>query len=117
MATNYVQPGDHIVVESEDVTDAVAISSGDGVLVGSLFGVALVDIAVGASGAIATKGVWDIAKTSAEAWTVGQKIYWNATTGAATSTASTNKQIGVAVAVAENPSSTGRVLLTAGFTI
>lgn len=117
MATNYVQPGDHITVENADVTDAVAFSAGDGVLIGSLFGVALVDIAVGDSGAIATKGVWTLPKVSAQAWTVGQKIYWAAATSNATTTAGSDKQIGVAVATADNPSSTGTVLLNGAFTI
>jgi len=116
MAKNYIQPGDHIVVENADVTDATAIASGDGVVIGSLFGVALVDIPVGESGAIATEGVWELAKVSAQAWTVGQRIYWAVGSGA-TTTAGSNKLIGVAVEVANNPSATGKVRLTGAFTI
>jgi predicted RecA/RadA family phage recombinase len=117
MATNFVQPGCNITVTNEDITDAAALESGDGFLVGSLFGICLTDCAVGDDVVLATEGVWDIAKTSAEAWTVGQKIYWVVATSLASSTAGSNKQIGVAVAAAANPSSTGRVRLTAGFTI
>jgi predicted RecA/RadA family phage recombinase len=117
MAKNYVQPGDHIVVENVDNTAAYDIAAGDGFLVGSLFGVALVDIPVGESGAIATEGVWELAKVSAQAWTVGAKIYWAAATKNCTTTASTNKQIGVAVEGAGNPSATGKVRLTGAFTI
>jgi hypothetical protein len=57
-------------------------------------------------------GEWTVNKTSAEAWTIGQRIYVAAATGLATSTASTNKLLGLATAVASNPSSTGTVLLT-----
>lgn len=119
MATNYVQPGVNITVthEQNSDADAAALSAGDGFLVGSLFGICLSDCAVGADVVIATEGVWDIGKTSAQAWEVGDKIYWDAATGLATTTASTNKQIGVAVAAAANPSATGTVRLTAGFTI
>lgn len=114
---NYVQEGKSVTVTVAAGSDAVDLSSGDGYLVGSLFGIAAYDAAIGESVVLHVTGVYDIAKTSAEAWTVGQKIYWNATTQLATSTASTNKQIGVATAVAVNPSATGQVLLTGAFTI
>ena len=114
---NYVQEGERITVTVAAGSDAVDLSSGDGYLIGSLFGVATYDAAIGESVELQVEGVVDIAKTSAEAWTVGQKIYWNAATGLATSTASSNKQIGVAVAVAINPSSSCNVRLSGAFTI
>ncbi|RWH86440.1 MAG: DUF2190 family protein [Mesorhizobium sp.] len=117
MAKNYIQPGNEITITNEDVTDAAAIASGDGVLIGSLFGVAQVDIAVGAEGTIGLIGVYSLPKVSAQAWTVGQRIYWAAATSECTTTASSNKLIGVAVEAAANPSATGTVRLSAGFTI
>jgi predicted RecA/RadA family phage recombinase len=47
MAKNYIQPGNTITWTNEDVTGAVDVASGDGVVAGSLFGVAQGDIAIG----------------------------------------------------------------------
>ena len=68
------------------------------------------DAESGADVAIATEGVYELPKTSAQAWTVGAAIYW---TGSAATTATTagNLLIGVAAAAAANPSSTGFVRL------
>jgi predicted RecA/RadA family phage recombinase len=106
MAKNFVQEG-----ETLDLAAPYARSAGQGALFGSLFAVALSDVANGATGAFKPCGVWDLAKNSAEAWTVGAKIYWNNTDKNCTTTSSGNTLIGCAVAVAANPSSTGRVRL------
>ncbi|TAH67641.1 MAG: DUF2190 family protein [Rhodopseudomonas palustris] len=104
---NYLQPGDAITVPAPaDVT------SGDLVVVGSLFGVAATDADNGADVVLNTSGVYTLPKTSAQAWTVGAKVYWDATNAVATSTASTNTLIGHAVAAADNPSATGVVRLS-----
>ncbi|TPN44876.1 DUF2190 family protein [Mesorhizobium sp. B1-1-7] len=117
MAKNYIQPGNTITWTNEDVTGAVDVASGDGVVAGSLFGVAQTDIAVGDSGELGLIGVYELPKVSAQAWTVGERIYWVAASGEATGTAGSNKLIGVAIEAAANPSSTGKVRLTAAFTI
>ena len=114
---NFIEHGDTILYTNEDITDALAISCGDFVLIGSGGGVAVVDIPVGESGAVKLTGVYDLPKVSAQAWTQGQKLYWAAATGEVTSTASSNKLIGFAWAAAANPSATGRVKLTGAFTI
>lgn len=105
MATNYIQDGDNLTVPAP-----ANVSSGDGVKVGVLFGVASTDALSGADVVIATKGVYELPKTSAQAWTVGAAIYW---TGSAATTATTtgNVLIGVAAAAAANPSATGMVRL------
>lgn len=105
MATNYIQDGDNLTVPAP-----ANVSSGDGVKVGVLFGVASTDALSGEDVVIATKGVYELPKTSAQAWTVGAAIYW---TGSAATTATTagNVLIGVAAAVAANPSATGLVRL------
>lgn len=117
MAKNFIQPGDTVTWTNADVTGAVDVASGDGVVAGSLFGVAEGDIAVGDSGELSLVGVRELPKVSAQAWTFGAKIYWDATAGDATTTSSSNKLIGVAVEAAANPSSTGKVRLSAAFTI
>lgn len=95
------------------------VSGGGGLLVGSLFGVAVHDAANAAAVEIVTRGVFDLAKTASQAWTVGAKIYWDDTNKVCTTTASTNKLIGVAVlAVGSGAGETiGRVLLSGAFTV
>jgi len=104
---NLQQNGDVITVAAP----AGGVTSGDFVQVGSLTGVAQSDAAVGVDVPIVRSGVFELGKTSAQAWTVGAKIYATAA-GEMTTTASTNTLVGVAVAAAANPSDTGMVLLT-----
>ena len=106
MAKNYIQEGDTLTL-----TAPYAVASGGGLLVGSLFAVALVTLANGASGSCMTEGVFELAKNSAEAWTVGQKIYWDNTNKVCTTTATSHTLIGCATEPAANPSSVGRVRL------
>lgn len=105
---NQVSPGNTI-----DVTAPYAVLSGGGCKVGSMFGVAGYDAASGATVTLdLSNSVFTLAKTSAQAWTVGQTLYWDDTNKVVTSAAGTaNLKIGVAAAVAANPSSTGRVRL------
>lgn len=103
---NYVQPGDVVTVPAP-----AAVASGDGVLVGGLFGIAGTDAASGDLVEIKLVGVYDMPKTSAQAWTVGADIYWDDGAGVATTVSTDNTLIGKAVEVAENPSGTGRVRL------
>lgn len=56
------------------------VVAGDGVLVGSLFGIAAIDAAEGASVEIACVGVFEMRKTSTQAWTVGAKVFGTAPT-------------------------------------
>lgn len=111
---NFIQPGEVV-----GVTAPATVASGAGVLVGSLFGVATAGAASGAPVEIATRGVFDIAKVSAQAWTEGARIYWIAADNVATTAAASgaNKLIGVAVLAAADPSPTGRVLLSGAFTL
>jgi predicted RecA/RadA family phage recombinase len=106
MATNYVQPGDVLTL-----TAPYQRNTGQGALVGSIFGVALQTVANAVAGEFATKGVWSLSKTSAQAWTVGQKIYWDNSNKRCDSDSTVGQLIGVATAVADNPSSTGYVRL------
>lgn len=106
MATNYIQEGDTLVLAAP--YDRL---SGEGALIGSLFGVALATVASGANGTFTTQGVFQLPKTSAQAWTVGAKIYWDNTNKECTTTATSNTLIGCAVEAAANPSATGIVRL------
>lgn len=111
MATNYIQPGDVITVAAP-----AAVSSGDGVQVGQIFGVAQFDAAITADVEVATTGVWTLPKTSAQAWDAGDAIYWDDGNSRCDNTAvSGGLFIGVATAAAANPSSTGTVRLNGSF--
>ncbi len=104
----YVQPGDRITV-----TAAAAASSGDGVLIGSLFGIAFGDAEIGNNLNLATTGVFDMPKLSTDDMSVGDPIYWDDSAGVVTldDDTGTNPLIGVAVTAAGNPSSTVNVRL------
>lgn len=94
------------------VTAPAAVASGDGVQVGSaLFGVAVTAIASGASGEIATEGVFTLAKTTGQAYAVGDIVYWNSTTNKLTATSTGNLQVALAVAAAASTATTAQVKL------
>lgn len=104
---NYIQPGDRLTIAAP--ADVLA---GAGVTSGVLFGVANNDAVSGAQVTISTVGVFSLAKTSAQAWTLGQAIYYIPTTGLCTTATTTgNLFIGCAAAAAANPSATGLVRL------
>ena len=109
---NYVQPGTTITL-----TAPYAVTSGDGLLVGSIFGVAAGDAASGATVEAALTGVLDLTKVGSQAWTVGAKVYWDDTNKRCTTVATDNTLIGVAVeAVAGGAGDTiGRVRLNGSF--
>jgi predicted RecA/RadA family phage recombinase len=103
---NFIQNGDVVTIAAP-----YDVSSGDGALLGTLFGVAALDAVSGANVEVKTRGVFELAKNSAEAWTVGIAIYWDNTNKVVTSTSTSNTLIGKALAVAANPSGTGIVRL------
>lgn len=103
---NYVSPGHHLTV-----TAAADVLSGQMVVMGALYGVAQETAAAGDSVTLVRTGVFELPKTSAQAWTVGAKLYWDATNSVCSTTASGNTLIGFATAVAANPSAVGLVSL------
>lgn len=105
---NYIQKGSVLTV--------TAPSGGcvSGVLyrINGLLGVAATDAVEGAQVELLTEGVFSLAKTSAQAWAVGEPVYAIAATNVLTNVAGTgNYLVGVATAIAANPSSTGQVRL------
>lgn len=103
---NFVQTDEKIVVPAP-----AAVSSGDGVLVGSLFGVAEGDAASGADVVIVTEGVFDLPKAASVTPAVGAKVYWDNTNGNVTTTATGNTLIGCATVAAAAGDATVRVRL------
>src|SRR5687768_69383 len=106
MATNFVQNGEVITLVAP-----YQRNSGEGALVGSIFGVATTTVANAVAAEFAIVGVWDLAKTSAQAWTQGQKIYWDNANKRCDSDSTVGTLIGMATEAAANPSATGKVRL------
>lgn len=104
---NYIQPGENVTV-----TAPSDVASGEGVKVGSLFGIASVKVLAGQEVALTRRGVFSVAKVSAQAWAIGAKIYWDDGAKLFTTTVASNALVGCAHAVAANPSAEGEVLLT-----
>ncbi len=69
---NYVQDGNVI-----DYIAGSAISSGDIVVIGPMIGMAVDDIANGATGPVIIEGVVDMPKNTATAMAVGTTPYWD----------------------------------------
>jgi predicted RecA/RadA family phage recombinase len=102
---NFIQPGNVIDVAAP----SGGVVSGALVIIGSVIGVAQTTEVAGVVVPLVTAGVFELPKASAQAWTVGTKVYWDATNSVATTTASGNTLIGHVVAGAANPSAVGRV--------
>ncbi len=107
---DFVQPGDNLTVTAE-----AAASSGDGVKLGDLFGIASGDAAVGEPLVPVTTGVFKLRKVSTDEWAVGDAVYFRTADGAVTGTATGNTKIGMAVSAAGDPSEAVRVRLNGSF--
>lgn len=111
MASNFIQPGKQIT----QTAPTGGVTTGVGVLIGRIYSIALATVAAAASFVGATSGVWSLAKTSAQAWVVGDKIYWDPTNKRADNVPTAGfRQIGLCTEAAANPSSTGKVWLIQG---
>lgn len=107
MARNYVQEGKTLTLIAPRT-----LSSGSGMLVGAIFAVALADAAAGQPVEARRVEVFDLTKATGEAWTQGQKVYWDNTNFRVTSTAGSNTLIGAAAQAQASADTVGRVLLT-----
>ena len=100
MKARYVQKGNLI-----DYTPTSAVAAGDVVILGTLCGIANLDIPANTLGALALTGVFEIVKATG-AITVGAKVYWDNSAKNVTTTASSNTAIGVAFAEAGSSDAT-----------
>lgn len=89
---NYEQPGAVITV-----TAPANVVSGQGVLVGDLFGAAQTAALSGAAVEIVTEGVITLPKASGVAINEGVRVFWDGAAGNVTTTATGNRCIGWAV--------------------
>ena len=103
---NYVSEG-HVVT----LTAAYDVTSGQGLLVGSIFAVATGDALTDAKVEALTVGVMTLPKLSTDVVAQGAKIYWDDTNKECTVTASGNKLIGAALTAAGNGASSVKIRL------
>ena len=110
MAKNYVQEGD--VIDHVNASGST-ITSGTAVLIGARLGVALADIANGATGSVQVEGVFTVAKLGTDVVAAGALLYWDNTNKRLTTTASGNTLSGFAVAAAGSGVTTVNIKINA----
>lgn len=103
---NFVQQAGIVTVAAP-----YALTSGMAVLVGSLFGVAAADAAIGAPVEIKLQGVFDITALTADVGAVGTKMYWDAVNKRLTITAAGSTLVGCLTAAKSGTDATARVYL------
>lgn len=106
---NFVQLGDNITLPSPN-----DVKSGEGALIGSIFGVASTAAKLGEDCAFVRIGVFNLPKQATQAWTSGQKVYFDPAAKLVTNVAAGGVLIGAAAgAVGAGAAETsGAVLLT-----
>lgn len=114
---NQVGPGHaiNVVAPGGGFVSGTPYQIGAGGLAGMLFGVAGASVAAGIVGVLWTYGEYSLPKVSAQAWTVGQAIYWDNAAKLCTTVVAVGQLIGVATATAANPSAVGQVRLNGTF--
>ena len=100
----FIQPGDSLTVSAP-----YAVTSGQGVLIGALFGIAAYDAAISTTVEIQTEGVFDVTKEPSLAITAGARVYWDNTNRRITTTATGNYPVGIATLAALAADATVRV--------
>ena len=83
---NFIGVGNRVTLVAAAIT-----TSGQAVLLGSLFGIAESAAAIGDPLILVMNGIYDLPKTASQAWTVGQLIYWDVTTSRVTNVVADNK--------------------------
>jgi len=113
MAKIAIQTGDILSLDPE-----ATVSSGDlhqfsegGAGSGNFVGVCLDDGVSGTNVAVGVKGVFNVLKTAGTAWTVGQAIYYKASTDAGITLAAGNTPLGICVEPAASAATSGKVRL------
>lgn len=106
MAKKHIQPGKTMPYTN---SSGSAIAAGDPVDLGGMVGIALGDIADGATGNLAICEVWEMTKTAAVAITQGEDVYLAA--AGTIGTTGTDTPAGKAFAAAAGGDATVQVLL------
>lgn len=101
---NYIQPG-----KVMPFVAAAAAESGECVAIGAIIGISANKVAIGETLQLNIGGVYEVPKVSAEAWTIGQKLYRVTASGLISTSLTSAVACGVAAEAAANPSATGVV--------
>lgn len=109
MATNIKQKGSVLTL-----TMPYDRTTGQGVLVGGLFGVCLLDALSGAECAVETQCVATLPKLTGAAWTQGARLFWDDTNKRCDTTNTSDYCIGYAAAAAASGDATGDVYVVPG---
>ncbi|WP_448187915.1 DUF2190 family protein [Azospirillum sp. sgz301742] len=104
---NYIHSGDLI----EATAPSGGVTSGGGVLIGSLFGVAGATAVQGNAFTLATKGVYELPKLSTAVLAAGGKVSWDNTSKRCDAPGTGLYPVGVAVEAAGNGATTVKVRL------
>lgn len=107
-------------VQKADVVDLIApynVASGAGAKVGSVFGVAMSTLTSGQSGPFVRQGACDLTAETSQAWSQGDKLYWDDTNKWVSNAEADGMFIGHALAAKGSSAAVGRVVLVpdAGF--
>jgi predicted RecA/RadA family phage recombinase len=103
---NFIQPGTMITVIAP-----YAVTSGQGVKVGTLFGIAAYNAAQGAQVEIKREGVFDLTAVTADTAAPGAKVYWDDAARKITTTATNNTLVGAVTVDKSGSVSAATVLL------
>ena len=103
----YIQEGKVI-----DYLAGADIAVGDVVPLGTTkIGIAVTDIANGATGAVAVTGVYQIAASTSVAMSVGDVVYWDVADGNLNATSTDNIKAGIVVEAKLQAGATAKVLI------
>lgn len=108
MIARYVYRGEAI-----DYTPDADVAAGSVVVIGSLIGIAKLDIKAGTLGALALVGVYDIVKATGEGTVIarGARVYWDTAAQKATTVSTGNTYLGEVIVAASATEATVRVRL------
>lgn len=90
-----------------------AILSGQVLVIGTKIGVALADIASGATGSVQMAGVFELTKLGTDVVAQGALLYWDTAASRLTTTATANTLAGYAYTAAGNGPTTVQIVLNA----
>lgn len=97
--------------EAMKFTAGADLTSGQGLLLGAIFGVVAGAVLSGATGVLLLTDVHELPKATGQAWTVGAKLYWDDTAKKVTTTSTSNTLIGIAWVAAASGDTVGQVRL------
>lgn len=103
---NFIQSGNVVTV-----TAPANLVSGQGALVGAVFGVAANDALQGAPVEILRQGIFVLGAVTADTLATGDKVYWDNTAKRITKTATNNVLVGAAAAPKSGTETSAVVLL------